>query len=1119
MIDNNGDQKVSFNEFHEMFKQMNVPIPAPELKSLFDVIDISHNEEISYNELLSYMRECHRESERIKRLKFLTERTDNLRNESALSSKEKDMEEIKSSSNANDLNRFQMKITLLEIREKTSNQKIESLLHQLRNNEDTIAEINGNNKDLQTQLLKTIELYYNEQEKNLELQKKANGSIPKKEADVLKLEYDRITIENAALRAANNTFRNLYQAALHQTSVLRLTLEKYRSEVSTFKQIIKDLQGAGDKEAMIGKLYYSLMVSKWKESEVNKKYDEVFTEFRKVTISLQSFEEKLDAKDDEIYELHAIYREKILDNEQNIKELRLKVIPTITVSRIEGLAHTVKELSAMKTDLEIANKRLRDTNYELFLKADAYETEKTVLEALEKKLKHDNSDDLSQQLIEMSERMREYKLGELKAKRECAALSEKEEYYQRMARQNLENIKTLEQDLAEWDLKFAKREEFWHKRYNEQIKIVFGKANAGKSEEAEQGNMKKTLEMYKKKGANERKNEKLLEDFSQKSTELNVITKKLEENERKVEELSQRNKELEEILSRKENDLTAVNQITGHIKTEENERLAMAAQKTIQTLQAIISDKDEENQRKDQYIEKLKQQFYLQKENDAQEIRELYEQLRVQNLQFLQSQKLDQKSTVFSSKPQQQSNLLPDVHRLMNEKDQKIEDLSTQLDAEKQSKRQKDAEITRLLRENEEFQRDLYVEKEKNSAEKFKKEVDTLNKLIKHKDKEIKGFKDAISQLKAEFFKTCDEKMESDKKYESLHNKLLAQSGNNSQIETKLRLATRKIEEVNEKIRLADRQIEEMKVKEIEWKEKFSNLKQEKDRLQDLLDKTSREKPRKKEKTEDFVTVEEKNIGEFFKPKKEFVEERKGFSSEEDEQKSRELKELQRQLSLLKQEKAPHLVDNNGFLQKEGSLGFKDVRQLLDCVKEWLMINNNLDVFAGLKSNDKKKSGVLASETFYSELKLNGICLKPRDQALLDKEIKDSKGNVNYIEFFFMVKGLKCAEIITKKEEVVAKERKSILKDKTILTSVEKNAVDTLKNTVAELKKEKESLEKQLSNWKENAINAQNQLKTLQNKFPMEYNQQQSASYSEASPQNVEKTIFILLLLLFYLKL
>ncbi len=57
---------------------MDLSYSATELKQLFDAIDTSGNGQISYNELLNYMREAKREEERIKRLKFLVERTESI---------------------------------------------------------------------------------------------------------------------------------------------------------------------------------------------------------------------------------------------------------------------------------------------------------------------------------------------------------------------------------------------------------------------------------------------------------------------------------------------------------------------------------------------------------------------------------------------------------------------------------------------------------------------------------------------------------------------------------------------------------------------------------------------------------------------------------------------------------------------------------------------------------------------------------------------------------------------------------------------------------------------------------------------------------------------------------
>ena len=52
-----------------------------------------------------------------------------------------------------------------------------------------------------------------------------------------------------------------------------------------------------------------------------------------------------------------------------------------------------------------------------------------------------------------------------------------------------------------------------------------------------------------------------------------------------------------------------------------------------------------------------------------------------------------------------------------------------------------------------------------------------------------------------------------------------------------------------------------------------------------------------------------------------------------------------------------------------------------------------------------------------------------------------------------------------------------------------------------EMKKEKDLIEKQLVNWKENAMNYQNQLKNMQNKFPKE-NIEEGIGASQRSVRN-----------------
>lgn len=94
--------------------------------------------------------------------------------------------------------------------------------------------------------------------------------------------------------------------------------------------------------------------------------------------------------------------------------------------------------------------------------------------------------------------------------------------------------------------------------------------------------------------------------------------------------------------------------------------------------------------RKDQYIEKIKQEAYLQKEVDAQEIKSLYDQLREKNKEFLKNPLANENSTYSqnSNKNAVDGSLLVELEKLLNEKEEKLQDLMKDLQLEKRGKNQ-----------------------------------------------------------------------------------------------------------------------------------------------------------------------------------------------------------------------------------------------------------------------------------------------------------------------------------------------------------------------------------------------------------------------------------------------
>lgn len=60
--------------------------------------------------------------------------------------------------------------------------------------------------------------------------------------------------------------------------------------------------------------------------------------------------------------------------------------------------------------------------------------------------------------MDLTHKLGEYRMGELRAKRESGLLKEKEEYYLRINNAHSDSIKDLEGELAGWEAKYSERE-------------------------------------------------------------------------------------------------------------------------------------------------------------------------------------------------------------------------------------------------------------------------------------------------------------------------------------------------------------------------------------------------------------------------------------------------------------------------------------------------------------------------------------------------------------------------------------------------------------------------------------------------------------------------------------
>ena len=160
-----------------------------------------------------------------------------------------------------------------EIRIKNMQQKCDNLEE---NNRSLNSELNNYNEKTKENLDKYLEA----QNELYVLKEKFDLSgITKIELTEIKNENDSLKREVMLLRVGMNTFKELYNATNLQLKHLDLNEKKNLDELDMYKRALKELQGESNQNSLIGKLYYTVLVSRWREAHTLRNYGEVIHDF------------------------------------------------------------------------------------------------------------------------------------------------------------------------------------------------------------------------------------------------------------------------------------------------------------------------------------------------------------------------------------------------------------------------------------------------------------------------------------------------------------------------------------------------------------------------------------------------------------------------------------------------------------------------------------------------------------------------------------------------------------------------------------------------------------------------------------------------------------------------
>jgi chromosome segregation ATPase len=576
---------------------------------------------------------------------------------------------------------------------------------------------------------KTVDKYFKAMTENTQIKSEyvTNGVT---KADLISLEEnnDALVREVTLLRIGLNTFKELYNSSNTQIKQLQLYKVKINDELDTYKRALKELQGETNANALIGKLYYTILLSRWREANTLRRYDEFVNEFammKEENFQLDTQSRNLVKDFTQLQvEFHKITIENVRMSDQ-IENYENGIVVYSSTDKsqshpIEALKLLTKELSKDRDELTSQVITLKKQLMKVDIEKEELKNQIAFCMTIADKIRFDNQDQYSKKLIALCDEVAKLKLATNVCKRENTFLSENEKHLSHIIEQLTTNVKTLEVDNAEWESKFRTMEEIYRVKDNERQTKLFTalsklsiydvnelqlKLNSKDSATSSSVSNTKTITTgnngVKKVIAPVSNNPKDKIIFAEYETQLKTLQHALSLKDDEIRRLTMINNENMKLLQQNKtmfnnNNNNSIANLVGQsgydvIKDDETKLVAKTAHKTIKTLQDMLTQKNTLLKKKEENIEELRKENYEIKQNYTARIHVLEDKLKNDHQQTMKklSNVIDSSNAnLIVKKTKNELSLLNmnDLEKLIDDKDNTIKALAIELHATKEQR-------------------------------------------------------------------------------------------------------------------------------------------------------------------------------------------------------------------------------------------------------------------------------------------------------------------------------------------------------------------------------------------------------------------------------------------------
>ena len=206
-------------------------------------------------------------------------------------------------------------IDRLTAKEKRLQKRLKDMMMIMHNSEESCLQLQQSNneyiRDNEEHHIRASEL----KERVAILEAAQSHSLNKVDADNMVQENERLITVYNETRAAMLSYKKMCEVIGDQAKNIKLMHERKRDEHENLLEALREMQSEGATKERIGKLYFVIMLSRWQEASVNKKYEAVITEVKDLRTELMNSQAMVSAREVQIEH-----------NENSLREGSLKIV-------------------------------------------------------------------------------------------------------------------------------------------------------------------------------------------------------------------------------------------------------------------------------------------------------------------------------------------------------------------------------------------------------------------------------------------------------------------------------------------------------------------------------------------------------------------------------------------------------------------------------------------------------------------------------------------------------------------------------------------------------------------------------------------------------------------------